>query len=98
LLHNNEEQDVFYPVPYISPPNLVVHDSFSCVMVTEQKPDRFRVKANGPVDFTWKARGVPVPTVPVQLGSAPTVKFENAVTVPAAAPGQPPEPTPIEAR
>jgi hypothetical protein len=89
------EQDVFYPVPFASPPNLEVHDIIGHVVVTEQRPDRFHVK-NVVHEFTWKARGVPVTATPAQPTPVSHVKFENAV--PAAAPAFPPEPSAIDIR
>jgi hypothetical protein len=79
------EQDVYYPIPYSHPPNLVV-DAFSCEVV-EQKEDHFRVKfSHHGVDgrsVPWKARGVRyVPPAPV-------------IPVPAPPPGLPPAPGPV---
>src|SRR4051794_15850307 len=66
-----EELDVYYPVPFNSPPNLLVQSTFNDCSIIEQKPDHFRVKNNNPFsrEVTWDARGVPVSTpAPVQIG------------------------------
>jgi hypothetical protein len=57
-LAGKQELDVFYPVAYVSPPNLEFEEE--CVVV-EQKADHFRVKNTSPFSrvITWTARGVP---------------------------------------
>jgi hypothetical protein len=70
------EIDVYYAIPYQSPPNLVLDDESagprlkSCE-IREQFPDHFRVRNPGifPVEVAWTARGMrsmpaPPPTVP----------------------------------
>jgi hypothetical protein len=50
---------VYYPVPYASPPNLEIHDSFHNCRILEQRADGFRIVQDNPVlTFTWTARGV----------------------------------------
>ncbi len=53
------EVDVYYPTPYISPPNLETDSSFNDHIIVEQKPDHFRVKNTElfPCDVSWTARG-----------------------------------------
>jgi hypothetical protein len=70
-------QTVFYPIPYASPPNLVVNDSFHSVVVEEQACDHFRfrgVKAEPSVG--WKAKGLrgppPAPPAPIIVTPAAT--------------------------
>lgn len=55
-----QEMTVYYPQPYVSPPNLEFEDEGkSQLIIIDQKPDCFRVK-NTHVgrEFMWKARGV----------------------------------------
>lgn len=70
-----EEITVYYPVPYASPPNLVIRDPGGVCRVVEQKADCFRIVNSasltmGPYDVVWTARGVhaspaqPNPAVP----------------------------------
>lgn len=61
-------QTVYYPVPYASPPNLVVESTFHTVVIEEQAADHFRVRCDdlfGTVE--WKAKGqrIPPPTPPI---------------------------------
>jgi hypothetical protein len=58
----HSEQDVYYPVPYISPPNLVLGDDASRCELVSQAHDHFHVKN---ADYcsrgvTWKAKGIKV--------------------------------------
>src|ERR1700677_3056545 len=59
-----QELDVFYPVPFVSPPNLQVESEFASqtFVVLEQKADHFRVRNESsfgfPIKLTWNARGV----------------------------------------
>ena len=59
------EQDVFYPIPYASPPNLTIDDTFaSDVVIVDQQPDHFRVRfvKNKPLvrvfGVEWTAKGL----------------------------------------
>jgi hypothetical protein len=59
-LPGNHEQDVYYPVPYQSPPNLTLEDTWNACAITGQWPDHFRV-SNARLfscELTWKARGI----------------------------------------
>jgi len=58
-----QELEVFYPIPFASPPNLVIASSFSQCQMIEQRPDRFRVKnpTGLPHEVTWTARGMKGP-------------------------------------
>jgi hypothetical protein len=55
--------DVYYPIPYVSPPELTWINMPYDIRVLEQRPDGFRVQftgtfyGNGPPK--WQARGVP---------------------------------------
>ena len=83
------EIDVYYPLPYVSPPNLTVEAESHKVVVLEQKPDHFRVGGFG--KLTWVARGVRVgPTVVVPVAPSPPP--------PALAGPPPPVPPPPEPR
>jgi hypothetical protein len=58
-----EPVEVYYPVPYETPPNLVLEgpNSPNCV-ITEQKQDHFKAKTTinfGGVNVSWKAQGMP---------------------------------------
>jgi|GEM_PF-3607814 len=74
-----QELDVYYPVPYASPPNLEFKGLGSYTIV-DQQADHFRVHNNGGLlGFDWTARGVKVALPPslVQPASA-TVPAETA--------------------
>jgi hypothetical protein len=85
-VHKGEELDVYYPVPYASPPNLVLCGSSDDCEIIEQKADHFRIRCKGPFDRTpqWQARGLRCPPP----GATPTV-----VVTPPAPPAAPPPPT-----
>jgi len=56
-----QEVCVYYPVPYVSPPNLEFEDQDSRrqVQIVDQKADHFRIKnTHLAVEIPWKARGV----------------------------------------
>src|SRR4051794_30240485 len=60
VLPARSEQDVYYPVPYGSPPNLELDaDLFHRCEVVEQRADRFRVRNPTllPHTINWTARG-----------------------------------------
>jgi hypothetical protein len=54
--------DVYYPMPYVSPPHLTVSSPLDEVKVIDQRRDRFRVKNTGLFArrFHWTANGVKV--------------------------------------
>lgn len=61
--------DIYYPVPYVSAPNVELDDMFHNYEIVEQKADHFRVRnKSGTFDVKWTARGVrtgqPAITVP----------------------------------
>ena len=72
-----QELEIYYPVPYAGPPNLVAATTFSECQVIEQRPDRFRVKntTSSPHELTWTARGLkgPPPVVVVPAATAEAV-------------------------
>ena len=81
VVHGQELQ-VYYPVPYASPPNLELDDNLHRYEIIDQKPDRFRIRnvsGLGNFEVRWTARGVratpaivPPVTVPVSVnGSNP---------------------------
>jgi hypothetical protein len=54
--------DVYYAVPYVSPPNLTLGNGTGLVVIVEQKPDHFKLRAADTTirsDVSWKAEGVP---------------------------------------
>ncbi|VTS01299.1 unnamed protein product [Gemmata massiliana] len=70
--------EVYYPVPFVSPPNLTTQSIFDDCSVIEQKPDHFRIKNSNPFsrEVTWEARGVPItavttPAVQIGVGAPP---------------------------
>jgi hypothetical protein len=82
------EQDVYYPVPYVGPPNLSIESPFQHCVLMSQKADHFRVMNTcntGPEDVHWKAKGVKV-----LLGPPPP-----EVAVPSL---PPPDPTPVPSK
>lgn len=84
------EIDVYYPIPYASPPNLTVDGPLHSAVVFDQKPDHFRVAGNG--KLTWVARGVragPTVVVPVLPSPPPPALAGPAPPLP-----PPPEPRP----
>jgi hypothetical protein len=72
----NEERDVYYPEPYVSPPYLECHGSGPAgYELLAQQPTHFRVRSTGPTTLSWEARGVRgkvtqtiTPLPPVQPG------------------------------
>ena len=59
-----QELDVYYPVPYASPPNLELKGLGSYTIV-DQQADHFRVHNNGSfLGFDWTARGMKVALQP----------------------------------
>jgi hypothetical protein len=61
----NSEQDVYYPVAYEHPPNVVLEDDHDDCAVIDQQADHFRVRNNGLFRETlsWCARGTRSPAV-----------------------------------
>jgi len=79
-LHPSEfDQDVFYPIPYTSPPNLTIDEPFHRdVLVVEQEADHFRVRYTKDKPLAifgveWTARGTRAPAIkpPTQETAAP---------------------------
>ena len=68
-----QELEIFYPMPYAAPPNLVVTSTFSECLIVEQRPDHFRVKntMSSPRELTWTARGLKGP--PAMIVAQPPV-------------------------
>jgi hypothetical protein len=90
-----QEVEVYYPVPYASPPNLVLSSDWDQCVVVQQKQDHFRVKNNRvfATECKWTARGLKVPP-PVAPGLGPPVIVPPPVPPPA---GLPAEPIPVSA-
>jgi len=59
-----QQQDVYYPIPYASPPNLTIDDDMGPIVVVQQFPDHFRISNSRPFCecVTWKAKGLRAPT------------------------------------
>jgi hypothetical protein len=58
----NQALEVYYPIPYVSPPHLSLSGFFpgSCALV-EQKPDHFKIENMGnlySVEVEWRAEGI----------------------------------------
>jgi len=71
-----EELDVYYPLPYVSPPNLETERSSDDVRVVEQRADHFRIQNTSLFsrELTWTARGVTQLTcVPTQTAREPVL-------------------------
>jgi hypothetical protein len=58
-IHGRGELDVYYPVAFASPPNLVIGEMFSWCEVVEQKADHFRIGNTTllPRTVSWTAKG-----------------------------------------
>lgn len=55
------EQDIYYPIPYASPPYLEIDGTFSECTIVEQHADHFRVKSTASHfsrNVKWTAKGV----------------------------------------
>jgi hypothetical protein len=65
-LTKDGEEDVYYPIPYASVPNLEVNDSFAHFKIIEQKEDHFRIRNTSFIaeDVHWHARGVRIGLLP----------------------------------
>jgi hypothetical protein len=90
-LKRGEVQDVYYPIPYASPPNLEVDwmDADACEIL-EQRADHFRIvmkAGTSPFGVKWKARGVKAPVV-VPAAASPCPPPTEAPP-PAALPAEP---------
>jgi hypothetical protein len=74
-----EEMTVYYPVPFATPPNLVIRDPAAACRVVEQRADCFRVRNTASVvagnyEVGWTARGVQVPpSNPTATPTSPVV-------------------------
>jgi hypothetical protein len=78
------EQDVYYPIPYASPPNLTIDDLMNECMIVSQEADHFRIrndgKANmrwGSVPIKWKARGLKGPAKPATVFATASPRPEH---------------------
>src|ERR1700730_3352638 len=72
LIRPGSEQIIYYPIGFVSPPNLELEDGSHYCDTVEQKEGYFRVRFHtgfwtSQESLTWKARGVrcpPPPTAP----------------------------------
>jgi hypothetical protein len=85
-MHRGQELDVYYPVPYASPPNLELSGDADKCEIVEQKADHFRIRCKDPCDATphWQARGLRCP---------PPAPTPTVIVTPPASPPAPPPPT-----
>jgi hypothetical protein len=95
-----QDQEIFYPIPYVSPPNLELSGDVDHCEIIEQKPDHFRIR--NPKGATscphWRARGlrasVPPPAVFVTAPPAASSGPPTEVPPPTSTPLPPPKPLP----
>jgi hypothetical protein len=77
MVQQGQELDVYYPVPYASPPNLQIDDTLNVHVIVDQQADHFRLrnagfaKASAWPGVEWTARGMRAPT-PSPATPAPT--------------------------
>jgi hypothetical protein len=85
--------DVYYPIPYISPPNLNVRCSWNDCLVVGQKPDHFRLHnpESSARHVDWKVKGVKVQMKPLVVTPA-------KASQPAPTNELPPEPIPVSVK
>ena len=77
-LRDGASRTVYYPIPYASPPNLVVASTFGHVEIEEQAADHFRVSCTDAVgQVTWKAKGLRVTPPPATIVVTPVVPAAN---------------------
>jgi hypothetical protein len=97
-VRSHEVVDVYYPIPYGSPPNLTLEDFFHHNEVLDQKPGFFRLKNDG-VGCTakWVARGIraPLPTPPDVVPELPPPVVVPTGGKKEPGPALPPEPVPV---
>jgi hypothetical protein len=94
---SDSDLDIYYPVPYQRPPNLVLKGETQTCEIVEQKEDHFRIHnpRGFQIDITWKARGLRLaqapatstPATSASTTSTPTIT-QTSATLPA------PDPTP----
>jgi hypothetical protein len=86
-------QKVYYPVPYISPPNLTLEAAQEFCVVTQQAADHFCIHNNsGDVKcFRWRAKGIKLLLETPVMPQAPP-----AAPPPPGVQQLPPEPVPVE--
>jgi hypothetical protein len=88
--------DVYYPVPYLSRPNLSIQNEFGARCELEvQEPDHFRLHNKGlfPHKVTWVAKGVSIlvkPAAPPPPAGPPPPAALPAAPVPIGPPADPP--------
>jgi hypothetical protein len=83
------EQDVYYPIPFACPPNLVIDDCVHEYAIIDQRADHFRIRnlrkagvMGDALEVEWTARGLRARTIAVPV----------AVSVPLPAPEKRSEP------
>jgi hypothetical protein len=85
-VQTGQEVLVYYPVPFGSPPNLEVEDTFGLCEIVEQKENYFRVRygknVTGWHTYSWTARGIHAPSA-VTVVAPTTVVTGNDAPAPA---------------
>jgi hypothetical protein len=83
-----QERDVYFPIPYVSPPYLEMHESNlragTCALLAQQ-PTHFRVQntTSSPARLEWKARGVKGKVTQTIIPGPPALPAEPVPAVPA---------------
>jgi hypothetical protein len=88
LVPGGEELDVYYPVPFSSPPNLTTQSPPEAPSVIAQYPDHFRVKNTWAAAHTveWVAKGVR--GAPPGASPTPIASTKGLPVEPVPVPGQ----------
>jgi hypothetical protein len=94
-LRVGQEQDVFYPIPYASPPNVELSGDMDHCEIVDQKADHFRIRnpSGGQACPHWHARGVKACAPTTVIVASPPAR--PAGTPPAPPPPVLPAPTPV---
>ncbi len=98
-LLQGQDQEIYYPIPYVSPPNLELSGDVDHCEIVEQKPDHFRIR--NPKGATscphWRARGLraAVPPPAVFVAPPPAASSGPPADVPPPTSTPLPAPTPV---
>jgi hypothetical protein len=81
-LTGHEAQKVYYPIPYVSTPNLTLCDKWPCGHweIIDQQWDHFTVRRSGhswgsPLELTWTAKGLKGPPPPAPVAVLPAERL-----------------------
>jgi hypothetical protein len=102
-LRGDQPQTVYYPIPYISPPNLTIKDEWPHErwQLVDQKADHFSIRREPlslgpPLEITWTAKGLKgPPAAPVVVLPKGTPGPTPAEPAAPAEPNLPPVPVPV---